>query len=191
MGPNVIIHQNAGESQVPLTKFSLDWFGSPARHTAHFGFKLVGKSLFFRFRAEKSAECDRNLARGQFVSELWRQDVAEFFVRGPGPSYQEFNISPTGAWWSARFGQYRTLDQEIHCSSVSIQALVEDHSWEIEFSVPLSEIVVLKDLELRFAKLNPVSILCPQDPEYLCYGHTSGGEPDFHLSETFCPITLL
>ena len=39
-----------------------------------------------------------------FVEGLWEQDVAEFFIsdRRTG-HYQEFNLSPGGAWWSALF----------------------------------------------------------------------------------------
>ncbi len=41
---------------------------------------------------------------GGFVEGLWDRDVAEFFImdRGSG-GYQEFNLGPGGAWWSASF----------------------------------------------------------------------------------------
>lgn len=41
---------------------------------------------------------------GGFVEGLWERDVAEFFIldRRRG-EYQEFNLGPGGAWWSARF----------------------------------------------------------------------------------------
>jgi hypothetical protein len=41
---------------------------------------------------------------GGFVEGLWDRDVAEFFIldRGSG-AYQEFNLGPGGAWWSAWF----------------------------------------------------------------------------------------
>ncbi len=191
MAFSVVIHQSAKELAVPLTQFHLDWHGKPVRHPTSFGFRLHEDRLVYRFRSDKSADCDKTLVRGQFVAELWTQDVAEFFVRGIDASYQEFNVSPTGAWWSAAFGQYRSLVEEVPCSSVRIQTTIEERNWEIEFSVPLAEIVVLRNIDLRDAHLNPAGILNPRDPEYLCFGHTDGGEPDFHRAENFLPITLL
>ncbi len=43
-----------------------------------------------------------------FVEGLWEHDVAEFFLldRRRG-TYQEYNLSPGGAWWAAAFSAPR------------------------------------------------------------------------------------
>jgi hypothetical protein len=48
-------------------------------------------------------------ARGQFVEWLAEaDDVIELFIKGSDGAYQEWHISPDGAWWSMLFTGYRT-----------------------------------------------------------------------------------
>lgn len=46
-----------------------------------------------------------------FTRELWKGDVVELFLY-TGSSYVELNLSPSGAWWAARFSSYRVMATE-------------------------------------------------------------------------------
>lgn len=169
--------------------FEKDWYGQPPRYQARFSLSLQGDILTYRFCADKTPECLTELSRGDFVEGLWQYDVAEFFVLAPDGRYQEFNLSPTGAWWSAVFSSYRQDATPVRLNSVSTIAKYDEASWSAELSVALADLVVLGQDGLRGAKLSLTSILSPGDPEYLCWGHQSGGEPDFHRPDTFRPVS--
>ena len=135
-----------------------------------------------------SCNFDDTLPSGSFVEGLWERDVAEFFIAGCGEDYQEFNIAPSGAWWSAHFSSYRQLISPIQCSSVAVRSAAGPANWEIDFSVALSEIIPLRETSIGSARLNPTAIAFSQPREYLCLGHQSGSQPDFHLASNFLPV---
>lgn len=174
----------------PDVRFSRDWFGRPARYPARFALWLDADRLHYRFRVPKAPECDLTLSPGDFVEGLWEQDVAELFVMGPDGRYQEFNLSPSGAWWCATFSGYREGATAFSCESMITEATYDDGSWTASLSVDLSDLVVLPAEGLPMARLSVTAILSPRDPEYLCWGHQHGGEPDFHRSGAFLPVSL-
>jgi hypothetical protein len=168
-----------------------DWFGRPALHQACFALGLRAGRLTYRFRAGKAPECDGGLALGSFQEGLWEQDVAELFVMAAGPEYHELNLSPTGAWWSASFSSYRAGAAEQRLSSVQTRAQWDGSAWTSEISFDLAELPVLGGCSPEQARLNVCAILHPPKPEFLCYAHTGGGEPDFHRADLFRPFQLL
>ena len=174
---------------VPLSGWERDWFGRPVRHQAYFRFALHQDRLTFSFEANKEPECE-DLPRGTFRAGLWERDVAEFFLMGPGGDYQEFNLSPSGAWWSASFSSYRQQSEELPCPSAEVAAGCFAGRWTAQLSVALAEIKPLQGFSLSQCRLNPTAILAPGQPEYLCYGHCSGGQPDFHREDNFLPILV-
>ena len=60
--------------------------------------------LIWEMKMELPSEGRSEFESGGFVEGLWERDVAEFFIldRHSG-EYQEFNLGPGGAWWSASF----------------------------------------------------------------------------------------
>lgn len=170
----ILIWRNA----VPVeSKFSADWFGEVPAVSASYSLSLDGELLVFRFRAEKTPHCFGHSC-GEFVEGLWERDVAEFFVAGPGPSYQEVNVAPCGAWWSALFSGYRERQAEVRLQA-EVQAWPEQNSWAIEFRAALAEFPLLGS-NLEGSRWAVCSILHRPEPLYLCSGHHQGGEPDFH-----------
>lgn len=166
---------------VPLDRrveFGWDWFGRPATFGAWFRCGWDGQILNYQFGVEKAAECDPH-PPGSFVAGLWEKEVAEIFVAAPGGGYQEFNVSPTGAWWSALFSGYRQLVREVTEPPLAVQAHRSAGAWSVELKVRPA---------LEVHRLNPTAILTPADPVYLCLGHRTGGEPDFHRADNFLPL---
>lgn len=176
-------------SEGGLQDLRLDWFGRPARHRAGFRLWRDGDFLGYRFEAEKAAQCDTNLRPGDFVEGLWEQDVAELFLMGPDGRYQELNLSPGGAWWCATFSGYRQREEVLQCPSARTRAGVEAGRWWAELRLSIGDIPVMKEGGWQAARLHVASILDPNDPEYLCSGHHSGGEPDFHREQNFQPLS--
>lgn len=177
------IHQTPDLSSLDFLRFEQDWFGESTPFNPGFKFGLSQERLWFGFEVDKEASC-LDLEPGEFRAGLWEQDVAEFFLMGADGAYQEFNVSPVGAWWSGHFRGYRDLVSECHSLSVSVSATAGSAGWECQFSVPVEE------LSVRWGPgvmLNPCSIL---SPHFFCYGHRDGGEPDFHLASNFCPVLL-
>ncbi|MGE0495630.1 MAG: hypothetical protein AB7S38_40875 [Vulcanimicrobiota bacterium] len=167
--------------RVPLdqtVEFGWDWFGRPRTFGAWFRCGWDGQQLSFEFGVDKTPECDPH-PHGSFRQELWKQDVAEIFVADREGRYQEFNVSPSGAWWSALFRGYRQLEREVSEPPLELQAEGGVGVWWVKLRVKPA-------LELH--KLNLTAILRPSDPVYLCLGHRSGGEPDFHRADNFLPL---
>ena len=171
-----------------LQSFERDWFGLPDPFQTQFRLSLWDESLCFEYWSLKNAECDETNRSGEFVEGLWEKDVAEFFVMGPDGRYQEFNLSPTGAWWSATFTGYREGCQPVAAPSVRTEAEREQDRWSARLWVAPSDILVLGGAtDLTEASINVCSILAPRDPIYLCWGWQKGNQPDFHRAENFLP----
>lgn len=179
----------ASVSEGALQDISLDWFGKPARQRAGFRLWLDDDVLGFRFVAEKTAQCDTALRLGDFVEGLWEQDVAELFLMGPDGRYQELNLSPCGAWWCALFSDYRQRENAFQAPSVRTRAGSETGRWWAELCLNVRDIPVLGEGGWQTTRLHIASILSPDDPEYLCSGHHTGGEPDFHRADNFQAVT--
>ena len=167
-----------------------DWFGVASVHEPKMSLEIKGDKLFFEFRAEKKPTYDRAHRQGDFFYGLWEQDVAEFFVAGAGARYQEINISPSGAWWSGLFSDYRVLEsnQQFDCS---IESKISSHSWEISFEAELRHFQPWRELPSSERRISVASILYDPDPQYFAWNHGGGGEPDFHRQDLFKVIDAL
>ncbi len=177
-------------SQDEIHSFEFDWFGRPEPYGSQYRLTLREGVLVFEFWANKAAECNASLASGDFVEGLWEQDVAELFVMAPDGRYQEFNLSPTGAWWSATFTGYREGCQAERATSIQTEAHCEEGRWSARLSLAVSDLNVLQGSDISLARLNVTAILSPQNPSYLCWGWQNGEQPDFHRAENFLPIAL-
>ena len=112
-----------------------------------------------------------------FVEGLWEQDVAEFFLldRRRG-SYQEFNLSPGGAWWSAVFSapRARTVPQP-DWTTFAVQTDVNwtAQHWTGRLSLPLPD---LADVAVNFTAITAG----PERRRFFSLASLGGTTPDFH-----------
>lgn len=163
-----------------------DWFGADHAFRPEMALTVTDERLEFRFRVDKPAHCADH-ARGEFVEGLWQMDVAELFCAGAGPEYQEINIAPSGAWWSALFSSYRQLDREVRFEPV-ITNRVEGDLWSVGFSCATDAIVPWRDLDPACRRTSVCAILYTPEPHYYAWNHQSGGEPDFHREDLFVKV---
>jgi hypothetical protein len=143
--------------------------------------------LQFRYHVNKEPCCDFDLAAGTFRKGLWERDVAEFFVGAVGsPVYQEVNISPTGAWWSALFSEYRVLEREIKFKPL-IETARKKGEWSLLFRAGVENFVPWQGTDETKRTVSATSILYHPEPNYFAWNHTLGGEPDFHRADLLKP----
>jgi hypothetical protein len=124
--------------------------------------------------------------RGAFVEGLWERDVAEFFLMDADGRYQEFNLSPTGAWWSCDFTAYRSRGMGIpEQGEVFIETKIEPDAWQVVFSVPLQQLLI--PLE-GVVGIHVSAISRTPHTRYLSSSPVEGAKPDFHRRECFGEI---
>lgn len=166
---------------------SKDWFGEISPYAPEMAVEIEGDVLHFAYRCRKAPNCDKNLVLGEFVEGLWERDVAEFFVAGRGTSYQEVNISPTGAWWSCLFSDYRERAEVVRFEP-EIQVSGEANSWSVDFKVRLEDLRPWRGLKNTERLFSVCSILHDPEPRYFAWNHSGGGEPDFHRRDLLHPF---
>ena len=113
--------------------------------------------------------------------------MAEFFVaNGLDNSYQEVNVSPTGAWWSALFSDYRKLERAVVFDPI-IETSVSDSFWEVQFKTEIANLCPWQSGGQRL--FSAASILYDPEANYFCWNHQPGtDEPDFHRRDLFHPL---
>lgn len=120
-----------------------------------------------------------------FVEGLWEQDVAEFFIadRATG-HYQEFNLGPGGAWWSATFSAPRVrIAPQPECRLFGITTNVSwtDTQWIGRQSLPLPD--------LAGAAVNFTAIIAgPDGRRFYSLADLGGRTPDFHRPADWIPL---
>lgn len=143
-----------------------DWYGERTGFPVEWSLEVADGRLEFAFACGQPAACDEVSG---FVEGLWNRDVGEFFLIAADGRYQEFNLSPTGAWWSARFRGYRDQECSLPGLSVTTSAARSRSGWKATLSVPVSEV-------LPWERYQVTAIL---GGRYFSSGECVG-EPDFH-----------
>ena len=147
-------------------------------------------ALHFGASVTASSDYDADCGQGEFVEGLWERDVAELFI-AEHEMYQEFNLSPNGAWWSAVFNAPRNRcakrfsmpqDLKIFCET-------ETDSWRVALSIPRNQF----SLDLSFTshtRLNCNVITGNPVRQYLSWCRLPGAEADFHQPQHFAVCSL-
>ena len=121
-----------------------------------------------------------------FAEGLWDQDVAEFFIadRRTG-TYQEYNLSPGGAWWSACFKAPRLrLKPQPEWPGFAVRTEVDwsNGGWTGRMSLPAPD--------LTTASVNFTSIVAGKaGRRFYSLALLGSTTPDFHRPEDWLPIS--
>lgn len=124
---------------------------------------------------------------GEFVEGLWEKNVFEVFLAsGNGSRYQELQLSPDGAWWTALHDAPRKRIVESQSNrQAQIQLTVCDGMFSAGLLVPRSEIgISLTPVE----KVRGNVTACFSDGSerrFLSYAKLGKGKPDFHQPHKF------
>ncbi|PQJ29155.1 hypothetical protein [Rubritalea profundi] len=182
-----------GALDLSLFGVDKDWFGQPVNPPVAFGFAVDLKYLWFIASHQKSPSLHPDARPGDFQAELWKYDVAEFFLTDPKTGrYLEFNLAPNGAWWSAEFTAPR-IRAEIADNPfpevATFADMAQDGSWLAAAAIPLEQ---LRN-KLNFSPeshLNATFILNSPEQQFLSATKLGGGEPDFHLPDKFPKVNF-
>lgn len=124
-----------------------------------------------------------------FVEGLWNGDVAELFIKGTDGRYQEFNLAPSGSWWSMTLSDYRKRETSPLRPELSgVELRVEEGQWEVVSSFKRRTLDV--DL-LPGCRVHVAGMWYRPEPIFLSSHPPSGVKPDYHLHECFEPIALV
>lgn len=172
--------------QVPKQSVSADWKGASLSSSFDWTFVLDPRTLWFLANVPGQPDFDRNLQLGEFVEGLWERDVAEFFIRDRGGRYQEFNVSPAGAWWTVLLTSYRTRAEatlEPHVTAIEVSA--SEHGWSAVLGVARDDLSVA----LEAGSLIHVSGIAHKPVKQFLSSHPVPSiDPDFHYPSCFQPI---
>lgn len=182
-----------GALNLSLFGLQRDWYGQPIQPAVAFGFAVDHQHLWFVASHAKPANLHPAARPGEFLAELWRHDVAEFFLVDPVTGhYLEFNLAPNSAWWACEFSapRQRVHEHDLPLEGVATFAdIAPDGSWMAAAALPLST------LRERFhfgdaSRLNATFIINSPEQRFLTAAHLSDGEPNFHQPEQFPKVNF-
>ena len=170
-----------------------DWFGNKVPRLVKFLFWVDDTHLHFLARDENGPGLSHPGSKpSEYQSELWKYDVAEFFLMSADRSrYLEFNLAPNGAWWTSAFTKPREAAPGEPSSVPGVVTSAEqgDHFWQAAARIPLPWL----HAHYGFGKdttLNATFILKSPDQILLTAGELGDGEPDFHRPDRFPTIKV-
>jgi len=177
-----------GQLDLSLFGINKDYHGNPINPPIAFAFAIDHTNLWFVASHQKPATIHPDARPGLFQQELWKHDVAEFFILDPTTGhYLEFNLAPNGAWWAAEFTAPRTrahAKDKIIPDVGTYADLAPDGSWMAAAAIPL------KYLRKKFnfnknSHLNAAFIINSPDQTFITAAPLGSGEPDFHQPQKF------
>ena len=108
------------------------------------------------------------------------------FTNSGSPEYQEFNLSPSGAWWSCFFAKHRKREPSKFKMPTNVETYCEvaNSSWKVAMSIPISELSLPISLE-DSTRINVTFALGKTKRQYLTWANIDSPEPDFHRADQF------
>ena len=183
-----------GKLNLPLLGITEDWFGEALVPPLAFSLAADSKQLWFVATRQALALTNPAASSGEFTHGLWEHDVAELFIADPeGRSYLEFNLSPTGAWWAAKFSSPRELCKVQPDFQSQIRTYHDDGDpgcWIAAISIPIRFLVA----HIGFAVGSPANAaFILNSPHQTFHSATKllGETPDFHQPANFPRIIPL
>ena len=183
-----------GSLDVPMLGLEKDWHGVALQPPAGYALAMDERRLWFIAHHRRPAQLHPLARPGKFQAELWRHDVAEFFLADPvSGRYFEFNLSPNGAWWTCEFTAPRVRAEPTDIVMPEVETFSDmavDGSWLVAMSVPLD----LLKARLNFGpgiKANVTMILESPDQRFITAADLGGGEPNYHLPERFPEVSFV
>lgn len=173
---------------LPRQELVNDWYGYDVEPAAEFCFATDGENLWFLASRKQSATIHPDAKPGEFLAELWKYDLAEWFIASQeGKNYWEFNLAPNGAWWASHFSDVRIADPATPVPmSVETYSIMNNDEWCVMAKIPLNQ---LDGIDIRDCKLATTFILNTPDQIFLTTADDLTGDPDFHRPSSFnCPV---
>lgn len=183
-----------GELDIPMLGLERDWYGTALQPAAGYALAMDGQRLWFIAHHRRPAMIHPQARPGCFQAELWKYDVAEFFLADPASGrYMEFNLAPNGAWWCCEFTAPRVRAEEADIAMPDVATFSDmsvDGAWVVAMCMPLD----LLRARLDFGpdtRANVTMILESPQQRFITAADLGGGEPNYHLPEHFPKVTFI
>ena len=173
------------------TELLTDWWGSQITKLSKFLFWVDG--THFHFLAGQNGTnglSHPDSQSGHYQAELWKYDVAEFFLLSArADRYLEFNLAPNGGWWSSAFvAPLQPVPGEPSpIPEVRTSAETTDQGWQARASIPLAWLQQFYGFS-ESSFLNACFILNSPAQIFVTAGDPPEGRPDYHRPDHFPPI---
>ena len=170
---------------------SVDWFGAPLHRTFPIVFAVSPEHCFIAASFALPLNTMSGTSRGEFVEGLWNFDVVELFLREDGTTrYQELNVAPNGAWWSAVFSDYRKRQDAAPPQGVETHVEVSHGEQLVGFRFPRASLSVQSGFTIA-SRANLCAVVGTSDSRrYIAFHSRKDSVPDFHLAECMQPMVL-
>lgn len=182
-----------GSLDVPMLGLERDWSGKALQAPAGFALVMDAERLWFIAHHRKAAMLHPQARPGRFQAELWRYDVAEWFVADPvSGRYFEFNLAANGAWWSCEFTGPRVRAEATDIAMPEIATFADiapDGAWIAAMAIPVRFLKARLDFGPH-SRINVTMILETPDQRFVTAADLGGGEPDFHRPDRFSEVVF-
>jgi len=182
-----------GELDINLFGIEKDWHGEKFAKPLTFGLAVDRDYLWFVAGHQEPANVHPLARPGEFQPELWKYDVAEFFLLDASTGkYLEFNLAPNGAWWSSVFAAPRVRESEEDKAFPGVAKFAElapDGSWIAAAALELRH---LRE-QLHFgdgSRMNVSFIVNSPEQKSASATDLGTGEPDFHQPDKFKKVNF-
>jgi hypothetical protein len=165
-----------------------DWYAVRLVPTVEFCLAVDPTQLYFVAQVSTLPYYDISHGLGSFVEGLWEYDVVELFLKDDhGGAYQEFNLSPAGAWWSARFSGYRKRAPEaVDMRAPEVISRITETGWLAGMAVQRNDLLV--DISFSSKSKAAVCAILGREERQYCALSPGQGIPDFHCLEQFSNV---
>lgn len=198
-----LIHSHSGAAgfdwllSLPRQILDREWYGNPVCPPLEFAFGVDEENLWFLATRAAHPEMHPDAAPGVFTPELWKYDVAEFFLVRPSTGqYWEFNLCPNGAWWACGFKAARQQNEELPVpAGVETRGDISGNSWLAMSRIPLDSLSPVVGgqpgkASLASLTLAVTAILDTPGQIFLTTGLNKTANPDFHRPDSFPSIAF-
>lgn len=172
-----------GSLDVTLFGITKDWHGNVLSSPAAFGLAMDDENLWFVSSHQAPPLIHPDAAPGRFTPELWKYDVAEFFIYNEvSGRYLEVNLAANGAWWCAEFTAPRVMvaaDDAVLPEVSTYTDHADDGSWISAACVPLDFLRTRFDFD-ESSRMNVSFIIHSPEQQFLSVNTATSAEPDFH-----------
>lgn len=181
-------------TRIPLQVLDRNWEGLPTNCRANFILAIDPSSLYFAVLGSEEQLREEQLSKpsikvGDFIEGLWESDVYELFLRDEkSMRYREFNLSLTGAWWTASFFAPRKREE---------RGSQKQSAHVVKVLNFICLIISKEDLQIDIGSTihaNVCACLGKKPRNFLSVanlrteGTIGADSPDFHKPEKFLPL---
>jgi len=181
-----------GELDVSLCGAVNDWNGEALKNPIGYSFVIDEQSLWFIATHREAAQLHPDSSPGVFMPDLWKYDVAEFFLTNPeNGHYLEVNLAPNAAWWAAEFSGPREGMKEVKLEGINTYAdMHKDGGWIAAMRL---DVAMLRD-EFGFCQeslINAAFIIGSPEQKFVSVAELGEGKPDFHQPTKFRAMQII